>query len=152
MVTGSIPDRDELLILIEIWQLIDKINDIFTIPTIIRHQEKITMIKIQSAIIGLSLFDILNRDFRFCISPAPHVPRRVTPQQMALILSQHNELTFCYFCLPSLQFFILYLIPILTSLKDWKLKVSNDFSMSFFSTCAVSMKWRMDFLKSGNVG
>ncbi len=63
------------------------------------------MIKIQRAIIGLSLFDILNWDFRFFVPPAPPVPRRVTPQQMALILSQHNELTFCYFCLPGLQFF-----------------------------------------------
>ncbi len=47
MITGPIPNQDELLISIEIWQVLDKSNGIFTIPTIVRHQDKITMIKIQ---------------------------------------------------------------------------------------------------------
>ena len=105
MVTGSIPNQNELFIRIEILQVLDKSNSIFTIPTIVRHQDKITMIKIQRAIIGLSLFDVLNRDSRFLVSPTPHVPCRIAPQQMTLILSINNDLTFCYFCLPSLQFF-----------------------------------------------
>ena len=56
MVTGSIPNQNELFIWIDILQVLDKSNSIFTIPTIMRHQDKITMIKIQRAIIGLSLW------------------------------------------------------------------------------------------------
>ena len=80
MITGPAPNQDEFLAWIKILQVLNKINGIFTIPTIVRHQDKITMIKTQRAIIGLSLFDILNWDFRFFVPPAPHVPRRVTPQ------------------------------------------------------------------------
>ena len=55
MVTSSIPNQNELFIRIEILQVLDKSNGILTIPTITRYQDKITMIKIQRAIIGLSL-------------------------------------------------------------------------------------------------
>ena len=44
MVTGSIPNQNKLFIWIEILQVLDKSNGIFTIPTIVRHQDKITMI------------------------------------------------------------------------------------------------------------
>jgi|GEM_PF-2156677 len=105
MITSPIPNQDKLLIRIETLQVFDEGNGIFSIPTIVGHQDKITMIEIQRAIIGLSLLDVLNWDFRFFVPPTPHVPGRVTPQQMTLILSINNELTFCYFCLPGLQFF-----------------------------------------------
>ena len=105
MITSPIPNQDKLLIWIETLQVFDEGNGIFSIPTIVGHQDKITTIEIQRAIIGLSLLDVLNWDFRFFVPPTPHVPGRVAPQQMTLILSINNELTFRYFCLPGLQFF-----------------------------------------------
>lgn len=107
MITGPVPNQDKLLARIKILQVLDEGNGIFLIPSIVGHENKIAIIEIQRSIIRLSLLDVLNRNFRFFVAPAPHISGRVAPQQVALILSKNNDFTFFYCGLMDLQFFLI---------------------------------------------
>ena len=107
MITGPVPNQDKLLARIKILQVLDEGNGISLIPSIVGHENKIAIIEIQRSIIRLSLLDVLNRNFRFFVAPAPHISGRVAPQQVALILSKNNDFTFFYRGLMDLQFFLI---------------------------------------------
>lgn len=96
MITGSVPNQDELLAWIKILQVLDEGNGIPLIPSIMGHENKIVIMEIQCAIIRLSLLDILHRNVRFFVAPAPRISCRVAPQQMALILSKNKDFALFY--------------------------------------------------------